>query len=243
MDFLTVMNKFDKVLFFDIETTPISQDMESLSEIKRNLFCRRASINYKDEYEKDCSEVYQKKASLLTGYSKIVCISLGFYESSDFEDSNNNLRINTIKDEDESKILKKFVNFFNRYFVNSNDFQYLCGYNILNFDVPYIIRKLIQYGMTIPYDMNPLGKKPWENKLLIDLKEVLSFGSYTFKTTTLQETADIMNLETFQDTMGEDVFEKFWVHNDIESIVKHCESDVEVTAEIFRKTLKCFGTV
>lgn len=238
MNIEKVKYSIDRIVFFDIETTTITKDYFELSDIQKDMFCKKANLQYRNEIPEngDCSTMYVKKASLLSEFSKIVCISIGYYEDNS---ENSEFIVKTIKGT-EIEILDKFKKFYLKNFEKDNVFSYFCGHNILNFDIPYILRKFLQHRISIPYGLNTVGKKPWEIEIYLDTKEILSFGSYLYKTTTLQEYAMFFNIYTYKDTLGEDVFYKYWIDDDVDSIYKHCESDVLATAELFKNTITLF---
>ena len=53
----------------------------------------------------------------------------------------------------------------------------ICGHNIKNFDLPYIGKKILINGLTIPSILPTYNDKPWETKV-VDTKEVWGFNSY-----------------------------------------------------------------
>ena len=57
-------------------------------------------------------------------------------------------------------ILKDFKKLLNEHF--SRPKNLLCAHNGKEFDFPYIARRLIIKGMSLPYKLDLFGKKPWE---------------------------------------------------------------------------------
>jgi uncharacterized protein YprB with RNaseH-like and TPR domain len=55
------------------------------------------------------------------------------------------------------------------------NFHKLCGHNIKEFDVPYICRRAMVHGLTLPTIIDSAGKKPWEVSH-IDTMELWKFG-------------------------------------------------------------------
>jgi DNA polymerase elongation subunit (family B) len=53
----------------------------------------------------------------------------------------------------------------------------LCAHNGKEFDYPYIARRMIINGITVPDLLDNAGKKPWEIKLL-DTLDLWKFGDY-----------------------------------------------------------------
>lgn len=223
-----------RVAFFDIETTPKVKTFEELNEKEMYLFCTKMQRTYKNDLDLvdgDCSKIYPEKASVLSEYSKVICLSLGW------EDADGDFNVKTLRDDEEEKIVTKFAKFVQKNFVNDTRFTHLCGHNVKGFDIPYMLRKMIKYDVPIPYYMNPTIRKPWENTHILDTKELMCFGDFNFRTSTLTEYLVMMGIDEYEMTKGEDVYKKYWEENDMDSIVAHCESDVEVTAKLFFKFL------
>lgn len=227
---------FERIVFFDIETTTKVRTYEELTPKEQELYCKRLRLRFKDDLERvggDCSKLFAEKAALTTEFGKVLCISLGWYDGDEFE-------TRTITDEDESNIIKKFANFVRNKFGNDKTFGYLCGQNVRAFDLPYLMRKMVAYDIMIPEFINPSWKKPWDMETIIDTKDIMGFGSQMFREVTLTDNLYLLGIEEYEDVKGEDVYMSYWTKGTVDDIVKHCESDIFVTAQLFKKALYCF---
>lgn len=48
----------------------------------------------------------------------------------------------------------------------------ICGFNIRNFDIPFIVKRALYHKIAIPNDLKFFGKKPWETDHIVDLFEI-----------------------------------------------------------------------
>ena len=129
-----MINDINKLLFLDIETVGIEEDLDSLHVEFPHLskmwketgydYCKRRYPN-EDLYS---NEMFIKKAALLPEFGKIVCVSVGFIIPS------GEIKLDSFVG-DEKEILGNVCELFNR--VDKLGFR-ICGHNIKNFDLPYI---------------------------------------------------------------------------------------------------------
>lgn len=54
----------------------------------------------------------------------------------------------------------------------------LCGLNIKGFDIPFIVKRALHYGIHIPNSLKLFGKKPWDMENMIDLYEIYKHTGY-----------------------------------------------------------------
>ena len=131
------------------------------------------------------------------------------------------------------------------------------GWNIKSFDVPYIFKKAIKYGVDpvfIPKGLQIFEKKPWETKLF-DLSELWKMTG--FQTQTLSTVCDFLGVQSPKEEL-EGKFVKNVYYNDYRDvppylnepyerirgyqtqsqedreslIVKYCEADVKSNIDI-----------
>ena len=110
--------------------------------------------------------MFIKKAALLPEFGKIVCASVGFILPS------GEIKLDSFVG-NEKDILGNLCELFNR--VDKLGFR-ICGHNIKNFDLPYIGKKMLAHGITLPKILPTYNDKPWETKV-VDTKEVWGFNS------------------------------------------------------------------
>ena len=182
--------KLSNVLFLDIETAPIVYKYEDLDPKLKPLWDSKFRFQ-----TTETPEMHYKKAGIFAEFSKIICISVGFFNEETF-------RIKSFSGNDEKKILEDFSALLNKHF-NRKD-HLLCAHNGKEFDFPFMCRRLLINGLKLPKTLAISGKKPWEINHL-DTMELWKFGDYK-NYTSLNLLASIFNIPTPKDDIdGSDV--------------------------------------
>ncbi|NMH28317.1 3'-5' exonuclease [Flavobacterium silvaticum] len=211
------------ILFLDIETVPIHENFNELDLDYQELWAQKTAYQRKDEFT---PEEFYDRAGIWAEFGKIVCISVGYFVlKSDIR----NFRVTSFFGE-EDKILRDFSNLLENHF--SGPQYMLCGHNAKEFDIPYIARRMIIHGISLPEKLNLFGKKPWEVPHL-DTLELWKFGDYKHFTS-LKLLTKILGIPSPKgDIDGSQVGHVFHVEKDIDRIVTYCEKDVIATAQVF----------
>lgn len=208
-----------RLLFFDIETVSISSTFNDLSENMQSLW-ERKHLHLSQEVQ-TLEESFENRAAIFAEFGKIICISCGFFVGDEF-------RIKSFYGDDESSILQDFGRLL-------SDTNYiLCGHNIKEFDVPYLCRRMLVHGITLPNVLNIAGKKPWEVQF-VDTMQLWKFGDFKHYTA-LNLLAEIFNIPTPKDDIdGSQVGEVYWKNKDLERIKLYCEKDVVSVARLIQR--------
>ncbi len=213
--------KIDNILFLDIETVPQERSFSDVPESLQGLWDKKSKY-FRNE-EESPADVYQR-AGIYAEFGKIVCISVGFITISS---SGRTLREKSYAGHDEKLLLNDFAAMLNK-----NSSKFLCGHNIKEFDIPYIARRMLINGITLPASLNIAGKKPWEVNF-IDTLELWKFGDYKHYTS-LNLLTNIFNIPSPKDDIdGSEVAGVYYEENDIERIARYCEKDVLATTQLF----------
>ena len=222
------MNSIDlqHILFLDIETVSGVSHFEELSEQMQYLWADKTKWQRKEEVSP--SDYYTDRAGILAEFGKIVCISVGFIH---YQDGTKNFRLRSFYQHDEAVLLREFATLLQgNYFSSTN--QLLCGHNSKEFDIPYICRRMLINGITLPPILQIAGKKPWEIQHL-DTVELWKFGDYKHYTS-IKLLCEIFNIPTPKDDIdGSMVSAVYWKENDLKRIANYCEKDVLATAQLF----------
>ncbi len=126
-------------------------------------------------------------------------------------------------------LLEAFSKLVQRYF-NKKD-SLLCAHNGKEFDYPFIGRRMLVHGLSIPPILDLAGKKPWEVKLL-DTMELWKFGDYK-NFTSLTLLAFVFDIATPKDDIdGSMVCKVYWEEKNMERIITYCQKDVLTVAQI-----------
>lgn len=216
---------FSQILFIDIETVSIQPDYESLSDRWKKLWDKKAS-HLKSDDQAGPESLYER-AGIYAEFGKIICISAGYLNGSEF-------RIKSFYGEDEKLLLEDFARLLTRHF--SSQEHMLCAHNGKEFDFPYIARRMIINGIELPFMLQIAGKKPWEIKHL-DTMELWKFGDYK-NYTSLELLTAVFDIPTPKDDIdGSMVGKIYWQEHDLERIRHYCQKDVLAVAQLLRRYL------
>jgi len=222
------MNNIDlqHILFLDIETVSGVASYDELSEQMQYLWADKTKWQRKEEVSP--ADYYSDRAGILSEFGKIVCISVGFIH---YQEGVKEFRLRSFYNHDEAVLLGEFAELLMRSYF-SNPKQLLCGHNSKEFDIPYICRRMLINGVSLPPILQIAGKKPWEIQHL-DTMELWKFGDYKHYTS-IKLLCEIFNIPTPKDDIdGSRVGSVYWEGNDLKRIAKYCEKDVLATAQIF----------
>jgi uncharacterized protein YprB with RNaseH-like and TPR domain len=132
----------------------------------------------------------------------------------------------------EGEVLSAFAALVDKYFGTAE--CRLCGHNLKEFDLPYLCRRMIVNGVTIPKVMNLMGRKSWDNPH-IDTLDMWKFGDYKHYTS-LELLATIMGIPSPKDDIdGSEVATVYWNDKDLARIAAYCEKDTITVAQLFLK--------
>lgn len=215
------------ILFLDIETVPGKPKFEDMDPLMQTLWDKKsASFRSDDQLP---GEVYQR-AGIYAEFGRIICISVGLLT----EKSPHGFRLKSFFGDDEVVILTEFSELITRY--SRNRQIELCAHNGKEFDYPYIARRMIINGLTIPGILDNAGKKPWEVKLL-DTMELWKFGDYK-SYTSLDLLSSILGIPSPKDDIdGSMVADIYWKDHDLKRIVRYCEKDVLTVAQVLLRLM------
>lgn len=215
---------FDTILFLDIETVSQHSDFAELTEDTQKLWEKKSQrIVDEGQTAADC----YRKAGIFAEFGKIVCISVGYIKT---QDGIRTLRIKSFYGDDEKKLLTEFNALVSKYF-NTYD-HYLCAHNGKEFDFPYIARRTLIHGLTIPSCLDTRGMKPWEVKHF-DTLELWRFGDFK-NYTSLETLTHIFNIPSPKDDItGAQVGDVYWNEKDVKRIATYCQKDVVAIVQLF----------
>ena len=230
------MTDLKHILIIDIETVGIVPDYSSLDPRIRSEWDRKSGFLKNDENQSP-EELFNTRAGIYSEFGKIVCIGVGYFNNN--ENGKLSLRIKAIYGDDEKQLLLEFKELVEKRFDPRK--TYLCAHNGKEFDFPYICRRLLINGISLPSILDMSSKKPWEINH-IDTMDLWKFGdrkSYT----SLELLAAIFNIGSSKGEMdGSLVNQVYYQEKNLEKIKDYCLQDVIVTANLFLK-LKCLPVI
>lgn len=208
-----------KMLFFDIESRgkyPTFKEFQANDPAGAYIWEKKSARQYKDM---TAEQSYEEKVSLYPEFGVIACLSYGVWK-------NGEMTISTISNEDEETTIKLIANLFHK---AGASFLSPTGWNIKNFDIPWIIRKMLIYGISVPDAISTYNKKPWET-VSIDLKDV--WKSFCSIDCNFEEATYALGIPSPKDDIdGSQVHSEYWNGN-IERIKTYCEKDVKAMIQM-----------
>lgn len=221
----------EDLIIIDIETASVSPDFESLNEEWKLLWEDKVKNSVPDGIT--ASEFYPKRAGVMAEFSKIICISMGYFN----REENLRMRVKSFFGHDEKKILQAFVNTVQKIESINNKWCF-AGHNIKEFDIPFICRRLIINGMPIPRYLDFQNMKPWETNI-IDTFQYWRFGDYK-NYTSLRLLAAALGIPSPKDDIdGSMVGALYWSGTvaertaSLRRIATYCQKDVMTTGNVF----------
>lgn len=212
----------ENILFLDIETVPEKEEFSSLSKEAQELWADKTAYRRKDEVT---PEEFYDRAGIWAEFGKIICISAGFFQHS----HEVAFRVRSFLGE-EKELLLEFKALLESYFNLPK--HVLCAHNGKEFDFPYIARRMVIHGISLPSKLSLFGKKPWEVPH-IDTMELWKFGDFKHYTS-LKLMAYVLGIPSpKEDIDGSMVRDVYYEENDLERISRYCERDVITVAQVF----------
>jgi uncharacterized protein YprB with RNaseH-like and TPR domain len=215
----------NSILFLDIETVPQYPDYTLLPQDWKELWDTKSNslIKY---HEGENNESLYPRAGIYAEFGKIVCISCGIVQGNAGQ---RKILLKSFAGDDEKLLLQQFNDMLLKW--AGNDPKYLCAHNGKEFDFPYLCRRMIINGLSIPAVLNMSGKKPWEVNHF-DTLELWKFGDFK-SYTSLNLLAHTLGIQTPKDDIdGSMVWEVYWKEKNLPRIVTYCQKDVVTVAQI-----------
>ena len=152
------------ILFLDIETVACTDNFQSLNERMKVQWSRKAGFLKREENLTD-EDLFHQRAGIYAEFGKIICIVVGkLYEKETGEIA---IKTKALFDHDEANLLREFKAMLEK--MNGAHAR-LCAHNGKEFDFPYLSRRMLIHGISLPGLLNLSGKKPWENPHLDTLE-------------------------------------------------------------------------
>lgn len=210
-------------LFINIETyracefDQLSQEMQDIFIMKIYDTKRTASIESQ----------YKEKAGLYPEYGRIACISLG-YETLNKE-CESEFRQTTICDNSEIDLLIRLRTVLDKF---EECMFTLAGHNVINFDIPYLIKRYIINNLKIPPLLLQLGKKPWELGIL-DTATTYRFNG--MGSTDLMLIAGSLDIEIDTELLSADFHKMEWNDETLDTMCEYSEMQNNASYQIAKR--------
>ena len=223
----------ENLIVIDIETASTHSGFNKLSDEWKKLWEEKVARSVPEHLT--AAEFYPMRAAVMAEFSKIICISIGYFN----KETTLHLRVKSFYGTDEKILLQDFLSTMQK--IESHNKQWcFAGHNIKEFDIPFICRRLLINGMPIPAFLDFQNMKPWETNL-IDTFQYWRFGDYKHYTS-LKLLAAAMGIPSPKDDIdGSMVGELFWCDDEeqqqinLKRIAAYCQKDVITTGNILLK--------
>jgi hypothetical protein len=215
----------EHILFIDIETVPQAETLAEFPEKLQQLWTRKAEAMSK---EGESAEKLFDRAGIYAEFGKIVCISCGtIYRTG----TKRIYRVKSFYGTDEASLLNDFLLMLEKFM--ANPYHRLCAHNGMEFDYPYIARRILINGLKLPAILDIAGAKPWEVRdYLLDTMQLWKFGDYKHYTS-LDLLCTIFGVQTPKDDIdGSQVANVYYRDGDMTRIARYCEKDTLTVAQI-----------
>ena len=207
---------------------PIAPEYDQLTEEEQLLYAEKTAYQRGEDIT---PEEHYHRAGIWAEFGKIICLSVGYFAPNS---PVRNYRIKSFTG-NEKDLLVAFKSLLEKYF-NLNK-HLLCAHNGKEFDFPYIARRMIIHGISLPKILNHHGKKPWEIPHL-DTLQLWRFGDYKHYIS-LKLLAHILGIPSPKDDIdGSQVARVYYEDQQLDRIVSYCEKDVVTIAQILLKMLQ-----
>jgi len=229
MPLATQKQHLKNILFIDIETASCVKDYNHLDK-KLQLLWNQKAATFKAEAQEEARALFFKKAGIYAEFGKVITIGLGFITVDEKDELT--LRVKALYGHDEKELLREFKGLLETRFPQNN--LQLCAHNGKEFDFPYLCRRMLIHGISLPHVLAIQGKKPWEVAHL-DTMEMWKFGDRK-NFTSLDLLATLFGIASSKEQMeGNEVNHCYYVENDFDKITTYCMQDVVVTVQLFLK--------
>lgn len=217
--------RLENLLLIDIETVSEKAEFNELNQDWQALWQEKVQRQLPQDIT--VAEFYPQRAAVMAEFAKVICISIGYFKK---EGGSLMLRLKSFYGDDEKILLKDFLATLQQLETTNNRWSFT-GHNIKEFDIPFICRRLLINGLTIPAFLDFQNMKPWETNM-IDTFQYWRFGDYKHYTS-LKLLAAALNVPSPKDDIdGSMVGEVYWKEKNLDRIVTYCQKDVVTTGNI-----------
>ena len=204
-----------KFLVIDIETVPICK-WDELPENLKQIWYKKTDKRF-TEYD-TFEQKYNHNASSFSLFSKIICISVSFCDSSNIKSYIG----------DESIILNHFANdlilILNKFKIK------IIGHNILAFDLPFILHRSLINKISIPCISKIINCKSWD---IPAFDTMIMWKCTSNEWYSLEYICECLHIESPKNKMKGDQVAAEYYKDNIKGIKNYCEKNVMSTKQIF----------
>jgi 3'-5' exonuclease len=203
-----------KKMFLDIETLPAPEHMhEVLKEI--HAYKKKKKSRNGEKYTTSF-ESFLSGTGLDGTFGRILCVSYAI----------NDDMIHCICDEDEKKVLENF-------WEAAKDVDLFVGFNIIEFDMKYLVQRSIIHGVK-PQTKMRLSFAKYRSDPMYDVMHEWNQWSFG-RGVGLDTLARALGFGSSKTNMDGSEVATYYKKGKIKEICAYCNADVEVTRKIYKK--------
>lgn len=210
--------KIEDILFFDIETAHADPNFSEDSPLY-DAWEYDQMRNVEDV--KGLIDLYNKTAPLYAEYGRIACITIGAVRDGE-------IILKTFSDEDEKVLLENFNESVSKFATNKT---MLCGHNILDFDMPWIMKRCLVNRVPLHLLFDTAHLKPWETSVF---DTAMLWKGTGWKKQSFISILSALGLPSPKDDISGADVGRLYKEGGIDRIVAYCEKDVTGTINLFR---------
>jgi DNA polymerase elongation subunit (family B) len=122
--------------------------------------------------------------------------------------------------------------------MGKTDVDFICIHNGKQFDIPFISKRIMYHGLSLPAVFEIADKKPWDLNYIIDTKEHLKFGG--MDAPSLELLCYQLGIKTAAENFEAEPTEiaKWYAAGEFDKIKDYCEYDVKALFKCFLKLVR-----
>ncbi len=217
--------RIENLLLIDIETVSEYATFNELNKDWKQLWEEKVQRSLPEDTT--AADFYPQRAGVMAEFAKVICISVGYFKK---DGKDLKLRLKSFYGDDEKMLLQDFLAALQKMEINNNKWSFT-GHNIKEFDIPFICRRLLINGLSIPPFLDFQNMKPWETNM-VDTFQYWRFGDYKHYTSLKLLAAALQVPSPKDDIDGSMVGDVYWKEHNLERIVTYCQKDVVTTGNI-----------
>lgn len=212
--------QLEKICAIDIETVRVGEKFEDVSEGFQGAWEYKNKTEGKIPDFEELSELWERSSALYAEFSKLCAVSLAYL------DTKGNLVCKEFYGENEIEILTNLKNTLDNI---PSDYR-LVGHSSKYFDYPYLCKRFVVNGITIPNIIDFTNAKPWEISNL-DTNELWKMGG-TGAGSSLKALCNVLGLESSKEDLAGDEVGKAYFNGELNRIGRYCSYDTVATFNV-----------
>jgi DNA polymerase elongation subunit (family B) len=233
------------LLVFDIETTPAYPSFDAMPPALQAIWLQKHHYRAVDKeienrkkqiaieqgllstagitvHTPTFNEIYIQESPLHAEFAKVLCIGFGGY------DDNYEFIVDVINFDDEKGTINSFLDMLRKF-----DGFNLCGYNIMDFDIPFLLKRMWinKICSNYPSQLQLRNAKPWTVSHVDHFQNWRAGGmSYT----SLNLLCEVMGIKTPKDKFQNSEISTLLSRGEItrEDVADYCAKDVTAQMEL-----------